>query len=153
MVQHDETTSSGTKGRWFRGGRDWRGIAPWLSLVAILVLTLGMWLALATALQSPGERIKGALERAATDVGQLPPAPSAPALAHLRHDFRGQDVTIDATTWPSLSITLHNLDARTCRDAAIRAGHIVGLVVVRLEGYRTLSACRPSNDMTWRIWP
>ena len=124
-----------------------------LCVITSIALALGFGLELRAALQSPGQTIRDELVAAADDLRSAPTAPSERVLAQLRRHFDEPDVTIDATFWPLLSVTLHHVDTSTCRDAVDRARRIEGLVVVALEHYRVSDECRDANDMTWRIMP
>jgi hypothetical protein len=125
---------------------------PFWVLIGI-ALALGVSLELRAALESPGQTIRGELEAAAVDLQSAPMEHSERALAQLRRNFHERDVTIDATQWPLVSVTLHGVDASTCRDAVDKARRIEGLVVVALERYGAVDECGNTNDMTWRILP
>jgi hypothetical protein len=96
----------------------------------------------------------GEFAAAAADLQSVMPiALSDGMLAKLRRHFREHDVSIDATFWPVVLVTLHHLDDSTCRDAAGKVRRIEGLVVIALERYRAADECHDDNDMTWRIMP
>lgn len=122
-------------------------------LVLALGLSLAAGLALHGALEPPGQRIRSELEAAAADLQSAPALPSERALQQLRRHFRDHDVTIDTSSWPVVSVTFRRLSAIACRQAAVEARRIDGLVVIALEGCRTTADCREDGDMTWRLMP
>jgi len=127
---------------------------PLLWLMIIGALTLAGGLELGASLRSPGQRMHGELGAAAADLQSVMPiALSDGMLVQLRRHFREHDVSIDATFWPVVLVTLHHLDDSTCRDAADKVRRIEGLVVIALERYRAADECHDDNDMTWRIMP
>jgi hypothetical protein len=123
----------------------------WFALA--LGLALGAGLELHAALESPGVRIRGELKAAAGDLASAPAMRSTIVLARVRDEFGDRDVSIDAGSWPVVSVTIHGVDAATCRDAMAKADRIEGLVVVALDHRGAAEECRGTNDMTWRIMP
>ena len=127
---------------------------PSVRHMIILALTLTAGLELGASLGSPGHRMHGEFAAAAADLQSAMPIPlSDGMLVQLRRHFREYDASIDVTSWPVVSVTLHHLDGSTCRDAANKVRRIEGAVVVALERYRVADECHDDNDMTWRIMP
>ena len=127
---------------------------PSLWLMILVALALAGGLELGASLRSPGQRMHGEFAAAAADLRSVMPiALNDGMLVQLRRHFREYDVSIDATFWPVVLVTLHHLDGGTCRDAADKVRRIDGHVVVALERYRVADECHDDNDMTWRIMP
>lgn len=105
------------------------------------------------ALQSPGQAIRTALAGAAAEVQSPRVQPTEAVRRAILQHFRNYAVTLDARAWPQIAVTLHGLDAETCRDAQAAARRSEGLVVIQLQAYRDAADCRGRNDMTWRIMP
>jgi len=125
--------------------------APTIALA--LLLTVALAWAVRAALLSPGEVIRGELEAAAAEVHATLAGPSEAVLRRLGRHFPHRTVTVEAPARSLVVVTLHRLDAGTCRDTMNVARRMEGLVVVELENFRATSECGESNDMTWRIMP
>jgi len=118
-----------------------------------LVLSVALAWAVRAALLSPGEVIRGELETAAAEVHATLAGPSEALLRRLGRHFPHRTVTVEARSRSLVLVTLHRLNAGTCRDTMKVARRMEGLVVVELENFRAVSECGESNDMTWRIMP
>jgi hypothetical protein len=126
-----------------------------LTIALALLLTVALAWVVRAALLSPGEVIRGELEAAAAEVhATLTLAgPSETVLRRLGRYFPHRTVTVEARSRSLVVVTLHRLDAGTCRETMNVARRMEGLVVVELENFRAASECGESNDMTWRIMP
>jgi hypothetical protein len=126
-----------------------------LTIALALLLTVALAWAVPATLLSPGEVIRGELEAAAAEIyATLTLAgPSETVLRRLGRHFPRRTVTVEARSRSLVVVTLHRLDAGTCRDTMNVARRIEGLVVVELENFRAVPECGESNDMTWRIMP
>jgi hypothetical protein len=126
--------------------------ARW-ALLALALVAVPLGAELDSALQSPGQAIRGELKAAAAELERPQVQASEAVLRRLRDHFPRRQVTIDARSWPLVLLTLHGVDKSSCSDAASAARRIEGLVVVELEGYQAAGDCHAENDMTWRIMP
>jgi hypothetical protein len=132
-----------------------RRIPLWLRLLVVLAAMLVTGQHATMALRSPGHVIGDSLRAAAGELKHAPGTlPGDESLRAIPGHFRRWQATIDPTGFPAeVAITLYSLDRVTCREAAAVARRIEGWVVIELEGYRTIGACRDENDMTWRLMP
>jgi hypothetical protein len=103
----------------------------------------------------PGVAIRGDLVAAGAAASALPALASADAVREaVAASFPGRSVSVEPSSFPAMiAVTLHDIDRRSCLEAADRARRIEGAVVIELDGYRAPDDCGERNDMTWRLMP
>jgi len=132
---------------------NWR-LPRWLGITVIAAAII-VALSVLFAARPPGMAIRGDLAAGASALRELPSnASTTRVTATLRSAMRGRAVRVDPSGFPrSVSVTLKDLDLRSCVAAETSARRLEGKVVVELQAYGSADACRESNNMTWRFMP
>jgi hypothetical protein len=136
-----------------RPALSWR-LPRWVRVIVIaaaVVVALGVLF----AARPPGMAIRGDLAAGASALRELPSnASTTRVTATLRSAMHGRSVRVDPSGFPrSVSVTLKDLDWRSCVAAETSARRLEGQVVVELQAFGSPDACRESNNMTWRFMP